>query len=54
MPEGGIYTVDFSPDGATVAAGGFDGDVRIYNAADGATTKRFTPIQITGQAVATR
>src|SRR5580765_8203292 len=29
IPEGGIYTVDFSPDGATVAAGGFDGDVRL-------------------------
>jgi mono/diheme cytochrome c family protein len=54
VPEGGIYTVDFSPDGATIAAGGFDGDVRLYNAADGTPLKRFTPIEVTGQAVAAR
>src|SRR5205823_3631965 len=52
VPEGGMYTVDFSPDGATVAAGGFDGDVRLYNAADGTLIKRFTPVQVTGQSVA--
>ena len=52
VPEGGIYTVDFSPDGSTVSAGGFDGDVRLINAADGALRTRFTPVQIT-PAVAT-
>jgi WD40 repeat protein/mono/diheme cytochrome c family protein len=52
VPEGGMYTVDFSPDGKTVAAGGFDGDVRLYNAADGTPIKRFTPVQVTGQTVA--
>jgi hypothetical protein len=31
---GGIYTVDFNQDGATIAAAG-DGDVRLLNAADG-------------------
>jgi mono/diheme cytochrome c family protein len=54
VPEGGIYTVDFSPDGATVAAGGFDGDVRFYNAADGKLLKQFTPVQVSGQAVAAK
>ena len=52
IPEGGIYTVDFSPDGATIAIGGFDGDVRLLNAADGKIIKRFTPVEIT-KAVAT-
>src|SRR4029079_15059919 len=35
VPEGGIYTVDFSPDGATVVAGGVGGDLRICKRHDG-------------------
>lgn len=54
VPEGGIYTVDFSPTGATVVAGGFDGDVRLYSAADGKLEGRFTPVQVTGPAVAAK
>jgi WD40 repeat protein len=54
VPEGGIYTVDFSPDGATVVAGGFDGDVRLYNAADGKLKTRFTPVEVTAQQVAAK
>ena len=54
VPEGGIYSVDFSPDGSTVVAGGFDGDIRIYNSSDGKLIKRFTPVTVTSQAVAAR
>ena len=53
VPEGGIFAVDFSPDGSTVSAGGFDGEVRLINAADGVLRARFTPVQIT-PAVATK
>ncbi len=52
VPEGGMYAVDFSPDGNTIVAGGFDGDVRLLSAADGKLIKRFTPVEVTGAAVA--
>ena len=54
VPEGGQFTVDFSPDGNTVAAGGFDGDVRLFAAADGKPFKRFLPVEVTGQTVAAK
>ena len=46
VPEGGIYTVDFNNDGSTIAAAGFDGDVRLLSAADGKLLKKFTPVEI--------
>ena len=52
IPEGGIYTVDFSPDGKSIAAGGFDGDIRLYNAEDGKPIKRFTPVEVASTAAA--
>ena len=52
VAEGGMYAVDFSPDGNTIVAGGFDGDVRLLSAADGKLIKRFTPVEVTGAVVA--
>lgn len=49
---GGVYAVSFSKDGAQVAAGGFDGRVRIYDAQSGSLIKEFTPVPITPQPVA--
>ncbi|MBC7852574.1 MAG: c-type cytochrome [Pirellulaceae bacterium] len=46
VAEGGIYTVDFTPDGGTVLAAGFDGDVRLHNVADGKLLKKFTPVEV--------
>jgi WD40 repeat protein len=46
VPESGIYAVAFSPDGSTVAAGGFDGDVRLIKVADGTLIKKFTPVEV--------
>lgn len=45
-PGGGVYAVAFSPDGKTVAAGGFDGYVRLYEAASGKLIKKFMPVPI--------
>ena len=47
VPESGIYAVAFSRDGGTVAAGGFDGDVRLIKSADGTLIKRFAPVEVT-------
>lgn len=46
-----VFTVDFRPDGAQVATGGFDGNVRLFDANTGALVKQFIPVEIT-QAVA--
>ena len=51
VPESGIYAVAFSADGNTVAAGGFDGLVRLINVADGKVTKQFLPVTITPKVV---
>jgi WD40 repeat protein/mono/diheme cytochrome c family protein len=52
VAEGGMYAVDFSPDGNTIVAGGFDGDVRLLSAADGKLIKRFAPVEVTGAVAA--
>jgi WD40 repeat protein len=46
VPESGIYAVAFSPNGSTVAAAGFDGDVRLIKVADGTIVKKFTPVEV--------
>ena len=42
----GIYTVAFSPDGAQLATGGFDGKVRIYNTKDCTLAHSFVPVPL--------
>ncbi len=44
--QGAVYAVAWSPDGATVAAGGFDGQVRLIDAGSGKLTKEFLPVPI--------
>ena len=42
----GIYTVAFAPDSATLATGGFDGQVRLYKTADCSMEKAFVPVPL--------
>ena len=44
----GIYAVAFSPDSAHLATGGFDGQVRLYRAADCTLEKSFVPVPLEG------
>jgi WD40 repeat protein len=46
LKDGGAYAVSFHPDGATVAAGGFDGKVRLIDAATGEVKQEFYPIPL--------
>lgn len=43
---GGMYTVASSPDGATIAAGGFAGTVLLLDAATGDEKKQFVPVPL--------
>ena len=54
IPTGGVFTVAFSPDGKTIACGGFDGQVRLLDAATGAVGKSFFPVPIQASTAQTR
>jgi WD40 repeat protein/mono/diheme cytochrome c family protein len=52
LPQSAIYSVAFTPDGNTVAAGGSDGMVRLVNATNGAVIKEFLSVPIAKDAIA--
>lgn len=42
----GIYTIAFSQDSAVLATAGFDGQVRLYNSANGENQRTFVPVPL--------
>jgi WD40 repeat protein len=52
LPHSELYSVAFSPDGNTVAAGGTDGMVRLFNATNGSVIKEFLSVPIAKGAIA--
>ncbi len=48
-----VFAVGFHPDGQQVAAAGFDGTVRIFNAATGELVREFVPVPLEPEEVAT-
>jgi len=52
LPQGGVYTVAFRPDGKILAAGGADGFVRLFNPETGSLVKEFAPVTVKTTSVA--
>ena len=52
--EGPIFAVAYRPDGKQVALGGFDGQVRLYDAESGKLIKTFVPVPLTEDKTAAR
>jgi WD40 repeat protein len=48
--EGPVFAVAWSPDGNVIATGGFDGNVRLFEAKSGNLSKSFVPVPIEGAA----
>ena len=46
VPQGGIYTLSFRPDGKILAAAGGDGIVRLINPETGVIVKEFAPVVV--------
>ena len=45
LPQGGVFAVAFSSDGKSIASGGFDGYVRLHEAATGKPIGEFMPVE---------
>src|SRR5205823_9480861 len=52
VEQSAIYSVAFTADGNTVAAGGSDGMVRLFNVGDGKLSKEFVSVPLSKAAVA--
>ncbi|MEM7474718.1 MAG: DUF1549 domain-containing protein [Planctomycetota bacterium] len=46
LPNTSLYAVSFAPDGKSLAAGGSDGLIRVFNAADGKLLHEFSPVEL--------
>ncbi len=46
VEDGGVFSVEFHPDGQTLAAGGFDGKVRLIDASSGEVKTEFYPVPL--------
>ena len=50
VEQAAVYALACSPDGATLAAAGADGQIRLLDAANGTLTKMFLPVDVIPQA----
>jgi WD40 repeat protein len=48
--QGSIHAIAYSPDGARIVTGGFDGQVRLFDAKTGNLVKQFVPVPISATA----
>lgn len=46
VPESGLYTVCYHPQGAVIATAGQDGQIRLYDSATGKLKKSFVPVPL--------
>jgi WD40 repeat protein/mono/diheme cytochrome c family protein len=52
LPQSGVYTIAFRPDGKTLAVAGADGLIRLYNPETGAFVSQFAPVAVKPVSVA--